>query len=156
MGSGFPHGSSPWAKGPRDDNVGCSFGTLRAARGVRLAGWVGVVFRQCRIHVVPGLGALDENVGVRAKVARVVERADAKADDVRPSRDLDIERRAAIAAEGADDLVAAIGLADIALRGALGDAEAGRRHPHRRDIGGAARTLAVAAMALQREDRVAL
>src|SRR5205085_8799739 len=99
---------------------------------------------------------LDEDVGVGAEAARVVERADPEADDVRPGRDLDIERRAAIAAEHADDLVAAVRLSDVSLRRALGDAEPGARHPDRRDIGGAARTLAIAAMTLQREDRRAL
>src|SRR5436190_4271542 len=123
---------------------------------IGLTGRVGGVFRQRRVHVVPGLGAFDEDVGVGAEAAGVVERADPEADDVRPGRDLDIERRAAIAAKGADDLVAAVGLADIALRGALGDPEAGARHPDCRDIGGAARTLAIAAMTLQREDRRAL
>src|SRR5207302_4522776 len=123
---------------------------------IGLAGRVGGVFRQCRVHVVPGLGALDEDIGLRAEDARVVERADPEADDVRPGRDLDIERRAAIAAEHADDLVAAVRLSDVSLRRALGDAEAGARHPDCRDISGAARTLAVAAMALQREDRRAL
>src|ERR1044071_2838424 len=101
-----------------DDNVSCSFWILRAAGGVGLAGWVGVVFRQCRIHVVPGLGAFDEDVGVRAEDAGVIERADPEPDDVGPGRDLHPERRAAIAAEGADDLVAAIRIPDIALWGA--------------------------------------
>src|SRR5204863_6632182 len=123
---------------------------------IGLTGRVGGVFRQGRVHVVPGLGALDEDVGLRAEAAGVVERADPEADDVRPGRDLDIERRAAIAAKGADDLVAAVGLADIALPGALGNAEPGGRHPDCRDIGGAARTLAIATIALQREDRHAL
>src|SRR3984893_16523492 len=42
-----------------------------------LAGRVGVVFRQGRVHVVPGLGAFDEDVGLGAEAARIVERADA-------------------------------------------------------------------------------
>ena len=148
-------------RGP-SPGLGCRLGhpLPRCGRGlfarVGLAGRVGVVLRQGRVHVVPGLGALDEDVGLRTEGAGVVERADAEADDVRPGRYLDVKRRAAIAAECADDLVAAIGLADIAFWGALSDAEPGGRHPDRRDIGGAAAALAIAAVALQREQGLAL
>src|SRR5260370_34268387 len=98
--------------------------------------------------MIPGLGALDEDVGGGAKPARVVERADADADNIRPGRYLDIERRSAIAAEHPGDLIAAVGVGDIALRRALGDAEPGAGHADRRDIGSAAAALAIAAMAL--------
>src|SRR5215472_10771128 len=57
---------------------------------------IGRKFWKLRVHVVPGLGALDEDVGLGAEDARVVERANAQADDVRPGRDLHPERRAAI------------------------------------------------------------
>src|SRR5712672_2223610 len=109
----------------RDDDFGFSFGapsgTLSRGAGeglcrrISLAGRVGGVFRQSGIHVVPGLGALDEDVGLGAEAAGVVERADPNADDVRPGRYLDIERGAAIAAEHAGDLVAAIRLRYIAF-----------------------------------------
>src|SRR5580704_8541744 len=132
------------------------FAESAASRRVRTPGRVGGIFRQGRVHVIPGLGALDEDVGLGAKPARVVERADADADNVRPGRYLDIERRAAIAAEHAGDLVAAVGLRDIALRHAPGDAEGGAGHADCRDIGGAAAALAVAAVAVQREQRIAL
>src|SRR5438067_1659862 len=57
---------------------------------VRFAGRVGGVFRQAGIHVVPGLRAFDEDVGLGAEGAGVVEAADADADDVGPGRYLDI------------------------------------------------------------------
>src|SRR5262245_56134878 len=117
---------------------------------------IGRKFWKPRVHVVPGLGALDEDVRLGPKDARVVERADPQADDVGPGRHLDPERRAAIAAKYAGDLVAAVGLRDVALRHPFREPEAGDRHAHRRDIGGAARPLAVAAMALQRENGFAL
>src|SRR5580704_6560412 len=132
------------------------FAESAASRRVGTPGRIGGIFRQGWVHVIPGLGAPDEDVGLGAKPARVVERADADADNVRPGRYLDIERRAAIAAEHAGDLVAAVGLRDIALRGAPGDAEPGAGHADRRDIGGAAAALAVAAMAVQREQGFAL
>src|SRR4051794_4658704 len=99
--------------------------------------------------MVPRLGALGEDVGLRPEPARVVESRDADPDDIRPGRDLDIERRAAIAAEHARDLVAAVGRGDIALRPPRGEADPGRGHPPRRDMRRPARPLAVAAMALQ-------
>src|ERR1051326_4194925 len=117
-------------------------------------GRIGRVFRQCRVHVVPRLGAFDEDVGGRAKPARVVERADPDADDVRPGQHLDIERRTAIAAKYPGDLVAAIRLPDKAPRWPLGDAEWCGGHPDRRDIRRPARALTVAAMALQRKHRL--
>src|SRR5262249_60341369 len=84
---------------------------------------VGVVFGNRRVHVVPGLGALDEDVGLRPEPAGIVERADPQPDEIGPGRDLHIKRRAAIAAEGAHDLVASVGFADKPLRRALDDPE---------------------------------
>jgi len=51
---------------------------------------IGRVFWNIRVHVIPGLGALDENVGLRPKPARIVEAGDADADQIGPGRDLDI------------------------------------------------------------------
>ena len=63
--------------------------------------------------MIPGLRAPHEDVGLRPEPARIVQGADAKTDQVRAGRNLHIERRAAIAAEDADDLVAAVCLRDV-------------------------------------------
>src|SRR5207249_9530402 len=65
------------------------------------------------IHVVPGLGAPGEDVGLGPEPARIVEGADANADDVGPCRALDIDWRAAVAAENPCDVVAGIGLGHV-------------------------------------------
>ena len=116
-----------------------------------MSGRVGRVFRQIRVHVVPGLGALDKDVGRGAKLARIVEGADANGDEVGPGRDPQKQHRAAIRAEGAGDLVAAVGRPEVELGFALGDPEARRRNPPSRGKGAAALALAVAAMAQQRK-----
>src|SRR5437763_8213681 len=82
------------------------------------------------IHMVPWLGALGEDVGVGPEPARIVEGADAHADDVGPGRHLHIKRRATVATEDARDVVAGIGLGDVALGGAAHDADPGRRNAH--------------------------
>src|SRR5580704_7845772 len=65
---------------------------------------IGIEFRHIRVHVVPRLSAFDEDVGVGPEPARVVEARDADADQVGPGRDLNIERRAAIAAKHTRDV----------------------------------------------------
>src|SRR5204862_2627291 len=69
---------------------------------------------------------------------------------------LNVKRCAAVATEDARDVVAGIRLGDVALGRAVHDAELRRRHAHRRDMRRAALALAVAAMALQRELRLAV
>src|SRR5438270_14055300 len=84
-----------------------SIQTLRG-RLVGLPGWIGRVFRKIRVHVIPGLGALDEDVRLRPKPARVVERADPDADQIRPRRDLQEQHAAAFRAECPGYLIAAV------------------------------------------------
>jgi hypothetical protein len=108
-----------------------------------------------RLVIVPGLGAFHEDVGIGFEPARIVQSADAKSDEVGPRPDVHIQRRTTVAAEDADDVVAAIGLRDIAFWRPLVDAE-----PRARDTGGGdmrstALALAVAAMAAQGKDRLA-
>src|SRR5262249_39122874 len=117
---------------------------------------IGRELRHAGIHVVPGLGALGEDVGLGPEPARIVEGADANADDVGPCRDLDIERRAAVAAEHPGDVVAGIGLGHVAAGVAANDADPGGGHAHRRDVRRAALALAIATVTLQRELRLAL
>ena len=66
---------------------------------------VSVVLRHVGLVVVPGLRALHENVGIRLEPTRVVQSADAKSDKVRASPNLHVQRRAAITAENADDVI---------------------------------------------------
>jgi len=117
--------------------------------------WVSVVLRHAWVVVVPGLGTFHENVGIGFKPARIVQRADAKTDKVGASPDLHIQRRATVAAEDTDDVVAAVGLRDIAFWFALEDAEPRTRDARSGYVGSAALALAVAAMAAQGEDRLA-
>ena len=108
-----------------------------------------------RLIVVPGLGALHEDVGIRFEPTRVVQCANAKSDEVGSSRDLHIQRRAAVAAEYANDVVAAVGLRDVAFWRALEEAEALAGKAGGRHVCSATLALAVAAMAAQSEDRLA-
>src|ERR1700752_366621 len=62
-------------------------------------GRVGVVFRKVRVHVIPGLGTLDEDVRLRPKPARVVERADPDPDHIGPRRYLQEQHAAAFRTE---------------------------------------------------------
>src|SRR5688572_12791290 len=120
-------------------------------RSIRLSRRIGHERRHGGIHVVPRLGALDEDVGVGPEPARIVEGADADTDDVWPGGDLYVERRAAVAAEDAGDLVAGIGLGDVTFWRAMADAEPGRWHAYRRDVRRAALQLAIPTVALQCE-----
>jgi hypothetical protein len=119
---------------------------------VGLSRRVSVVPRHVGQVVVPRLCAFHENVGIRLEPARVVQSADAESDEVRASPDLHVQRRAAITAEKADDVVAAVGFRDIALWCALEDAEPRTREAGGGDVRGTALALAVAAMATQGED----
>src|SRR3954470_20738871 len=98
--------ASSWSSGAESGQLS------RFLHPVGSSGRIGVVFRQVRVQVLPGLRALDEDVGLGAELARVVQGADAQPDNVRPVCDLHIKRRAAIAAERADDRVAAVSLAE--------------------------------------------
>jgi hypothetical protein len=124
-------------------------------RLVRFPRRIGRIFWHSRVHVVPGLGAFDEDIGVRPEPARIVEAGDADADQIRPGRDLDVERRAAIAAKHPHDLVAGVGPGRVALGFALDDAKLSGWNSNRCHKGAAALPLAVPAMALQRKDRFA-
>jgi len=110
---------------------------------------IGLVLGNIWVHVIPGLRALGEDVGLGAKPARVVQAADPEADDVRPSRDPNEQRAAAFRAKRACYLIPGVAGADKELGGALGDAKPGGGHAHRCDVGAAALMLAVAAMAEQ-------
>src|ERR1700722_18163538 len=90
---------------------------------VRITRWISVVLRNAWLVVVPGLGTFHENVGIGFEPGRIVQRADAQPDKVGAGPHLHIERRATIAAEDADDVIAALGLRDIAFWCALEDAE---------------------------------
>ena len=90
---------------------------------------------------------MHENVGIGLEPARVVQGADAKSDEVWASLDLHVQRRAAVAAENANDVVAAVGFRDIALWRALEDAESRTGDAGGGNVRGTALALAVAAMA---------
>ena len=109
---------------------------------------------QIRVHVVPGLRAFDKDISLGAKPARVVEAADPKADDLRPGRDADEQRTAALRTKCARHSIAGVARADLELGLAFGDAKPGSRHAHRSHIGAATLFLAVAAMAQQRKQRL--
>src|SRR6185295_15242 len=130
-------------------------GYLSGWRIVRLPRRVGLVARQRRVHRRPGLRTLDEDVGARAEAAGIVQGADPEADQVRPGGDLNVEGGAAVTAEGTGDGMAAVRRLHVAPGLALGDAEAVRRHAQPGGKGAAALALAVAAMAEQRERRLA-
>lgn len=113
------------------------------------------MLRDVWLVVVPGLCALHENVGFGFEPSRVVQGADAKSDEVWASPDLHVQRRAAVAAENADNVVAAVGFRDIALWCALEYAERHAGDAGGGDMRSTALALAVAAMAAQGEDGVA-
>src|SRR6202023_1944013 len=73
---------------------------------VGLSRRVGGVFGEIRVHVIPGLGAVDENVGLRPKPARVVERADPDADQIGPRRNPQEQHAAAFGTEPPGYLIA--------------------------------------------------
>ena len=77
--------------------------------------------------------------------ARIVEGADSNADDIGPRQHLDIERRAAVAAEHPGDALAGIGLGHVAVGPAAHDAEPRDGYADRRDVRRAVLALAVAA-----------
>jgi hypothetical protein len=110
------------------------------------------VLRHLGLVVVPGLCALHENVGIRLEPARVVQSGDAKSDEVGAGPNLHLQRRAAITAEDAGDVVAAVGFRDIPLWCPLEDAKPRARDASGGDVRGAALALAVAAMTAQAED----
>ena len=110
------------------------------------------MLRDAGLVVVPGLCAFHEDVGIGFEPAWVVQGADAKSDEVGAGPDLHVQRRAAVTAENADDVVTAVRFRNIALWYALKDAE-----PRHGDAGGGdvrctALALAVAAMTAQGED----
>src|SRR5262249_46330916 len=76
---------------------------------------------------------------------------DAQTNEIGPGRNLDKQRAAASAAKRPGDLVAGVGFCDVTVYRALGDPKLSDRHAHRGDVGAAARALAVAALALQRQ-----
>src|SRR5262249_3812549 len=131
---------------------GCAVVSVASLAGIGTARWIGLVFRDGRVHVIPGLRAPDEDIGFCPEPTWVIEACNPNADAIRSSRYLAIERRAAIAAEGARHLVTAIRLADIALGRAAENAKASGGHSYRRDIGTATGSLAGAAMGLGREE----
>jgi hypothetical protein len=118
-----------------------SLAACRRARADKSGAWAD------RVHVVPGLRALDKDVGLGAKLAWIVQAADPQPNDIRPSRDANIQWAAAFRAKRASHLVARIAGVDKDFGFALRDAEPGGGYPHGRDIGAAALILAVAAMA---------
>ena len=73
------------------------------------------MLRRLGLLVLPGLCALHENVGIRLEPARVVQSGDMKCDEVGASSNRHVQRRAAITAEDAGDVVAADGFRDIPL-----------------------------------------
>jgi hypothetical protein len=113
------------------------------------------MLRHVRLVIVPGLGTLHEDVGIGLEPARIVQGADAKSDKVGASSHLHIERRAAVAAEDADDVVTAVGLRDVAFWCSVKNAEPVAWEASGGHVCSAALALAVAAMAAQSEDRLA-
>jgi hypothetical protein len=105
------------------------------------------VLRHVGPDVVPGLCAFHEDVCIGFEPAWVVQRANAKSDEVGASPCLHVQRRAAVAAENAGDVVTAVGFGDKALWCALEYAEPRAEDTGGADVRGAALALAVAAMA---------
>ncbi len=110
------------------------------------------MFRHVGLVVIPGLCAFHENIGIGLKPAWIVQSTNAKPNEVRAGPDLHIQWGAAITAEYANDVVAAIGFRYIAFWCALADTEACARHASGRDMCSTAVALAVAAMTTQGED----
>src|SRR5215471_20935278 len=121
---------------------------MRASGGrfVGLSWRICVVFRNVGVHVIPGLRALDENVRLGPKPARVIQGADPDPDEIGSRRDLQKQHATAFRAERSGNLIAAIAALDVALRLAAGDPEARRGNPHRGGIRTAALPLAVMAV----------
>src|ERR1700729_1582238 len=113
---------------------------------------VAVIFRHAGFDMIPRLRAPHEDVGLRPEPAWIVQRADSKTNQIRAGRNLHIERRAAIAAEDPDDLVAAVCLRGVSPGHALEDAEPRAGHARSGNMRRAALPLAVATMAAQGED----
>src|SRR5262252_7949748 len=90
-----------------------------------------IVFRNVRVHVIPGLSALDENVRLRPKPARIIQSADPDPNEIGSRRDLQKQHAAAFRAERSANLIAAIAGLGVVLRLAIGDAETCSRNPHR-------------------------
>lgn len=105
------------------------------------------MLRYLRLVVVPGLGALHENISIGFEPRRIIQGANAKPDKLGASPDLHIQRRAAVAAEDADNVVAAVGLRNVAFWFALKDAEAGTGNASGGNVRSPTLALAVAAMA---------
>src|SRR5262249_4002580 len=106
-----------------------------------------------RVHVVPRLGTLDEDVRLGAKPARIVEGADSDADQIRAGRDPQKQHAAAFRTKRPGYLIAAVCGFDVELRLALRDLEARRSHRRASCVGAAVVALPVAEMAKQRKAR---
>ena len=124
-------------------------------RRIRQSRRVSVVLRDVGLVVVPGLCAFHEDVGIGLEPARVVQGADAKSDEVWAGPDLHVQRRAAVTAENADNVVTTVRFRNIALWYALEDAEPGAGDAGGGDVRCTALALAIAAMAAQGEHRFA-
>ena len=59
-------------------------GSPRCSRFVGLTRRIGRVFRDIRVHVIPWLSALDEDVSLGPKPAWIVEAGDPDAHEIRP------------------------------------------------------------------------
>ena len=105
------------------------------------------MLRHVGLVVIPGLCALHENVGFGFEPTWVVQGADSKSDEIWASRDLHVKWRAAVATKSADNVVAAVGLRDIALWCALEDVESHAANAGGGNVRGTALALAVTAMA---------
>src|SRR5438034_986437 len=103
--------------------------------------------------MVPGLGALDEDVRLRAEPARIVQRADPDRDQIGAGGNPQKQHTAAFRAERPGYAVSAIRRLDVNLWLALGDPETGGGNPQPSRRGATALALAVAAVTEQREDR---
>ena len=123
-----------------------------APSSIRFSRRIGRIFWYVRVHVIPWLGAFDEDIRVRPEPARIVEARDADADQIRPGRNLNVKRCAAIAAKYAGDFIAGVGSSDVTSGLALDDTKGCGWDPNRSDKGAAALPLAIPAMALQRKN----
>src|SRR5260370_12642498 len=114
---------------------------------------VGGIFRKIRVHVIPGLRAVDEDVRFGLKEARIVEGADPDTDQIRPGGDSQKQHAAAVRAEGAGHLIATVRRLNVKLWLPLGDPEPCCGNPQCCRVGAAALALTVPAMTEQCKDR---
>src|SRR5260370_18227121 len=107
---------------------------------------VGGIFRKIRVHVIPALRAVDEDVRFGLKEARVVEGDDPDTDQIGPGGDSQKQHAVAVRAEGAGHLIATVRRLNVKLWLPLGDPEPCSGNPQCGRVGAAPLALTVPPM----------